>query len=532
MANLLQLLGLAAGPAAAFGTSAQQIRPIQSIDPNTGLPVSGPIINGVVPPPAPEAPQPEIPASAGVPTNLLEGTPYDQSNVLQAIGGSPDAPQPAPVPQAPQPAAPTEAPRSRRSLLDTVGRISDVLARVGGAEALYQPTLDAREDRSNMLQDRTREIDLDALRRQIIEQQIAAGGDEATDRGTARLGSAVRGLQAIQRRGGDIAAAWPILARQAGIPEDRATALGQIFTQDPQAVEAIAAMTGQDREFGLQPFYAQGPDGQLRAYQLGKDGSIQPVQLGEGETPIDPLKFVDTGGAQVGVGSRSGSVRRVLPNSVDPNTRANIGSRERIAAAGNASRERVASTRSAGKQDGGSSGMVETAQGNLNELREIYGELRDMGALVSPNQSTGANIAARARASGLGQMVEGTVGTEAQARRDRIASIRPALLQSIAQATGMTGRQLDSNADVKLFMQTVTDPSASYEANMAAIAGLERFLAAHANKAPAAAPRATPRTGGGPRVVPRAQSRGGASAAPQGGNAAAIAEARRRGLIP
>lgn len=515
MANLLQILGLAGAPAF-DGTSAQQIRLIQSIDPNTGLPVSGPIING-------EVPQPEIPASAGVPTNLLEGTPYDQSNVLQAIGGSLDAPQPAPVPQTPQPAAaPAEAPRTRRSLLDTVGRISDVLARVGGAEALYQPTLDAREDR-------TRQIDLDALRRQIVEQQIAAGGDEATARGTARLGSAVRGLQAIQRRGGDIAAAWPILARQVGIPEDRAQALGQIFAQNPQAVEAIAAMTGQDREFGLQPFYAQGPDGQLRAYQLGKDGSIQPVQLGEGETPIDPLKFVDTGGAQVGVGSRSGSVRRVLPNSVDPNTRANIGSRERIAAAGNASRERVAATRGAGKQSG-DAGMVETAQGNLNELRTIYGELRDMGALVSPDQPTGTNIAARARASGVGQILEGAVGTEAQVRRDRIASIRPALLQSIAQATGMTGRQLDSNSDVKLFMQTVTDPTASYEANMAAIAGLERFLAAHARKdpAPAAASRGAPRQ----RVVPRAVPRTAAPPQAGGGNAAAIAEARRRGLIP
>lgn len=530
MANLLQLLGIASAPAIG-GTSAQQIRPIQSIDPNTGLPVSGPIINGVIPPDAPP-PQPEIPAATGAPINLLEGTPYDQSNVLQAIGGSPDAPQPAPIPQAPQAqpaAAPAEAPRQRRSLLDTVGRISDVLARVGGAEALYQPTLDAREDRTNALSDRQRGIDLDALRRQIVEQQIAAGGDEATQRGNAMLGAAARGLQAIQRRGGDIAAAWPVLARQAGIPEDRATALGQIFAQNPQAIEAIAAMTGQEREFGLQPFYAQGPDGQLRAYQLGKDGSIQPVQLGEGETPIDPLKFVDTGGAQVGVGTRSGGVRRILPNTVSPDTQANIGSRERIAAAGNASRERVAETRGAGKNAGDNASMVQTAQSNLNELRQIYGSLRDMGALVSPNQSAGANIAARARASGVGQMLEGTVGTQAQAQRDRINSIRPALLQSIAQATGMTGRQLDSNADVKLFMQTVTDPSASYEANMAAIAGLERFLAAHSRQgtpAPAAAPRAAP------RIVPRATPRSAAPAAPQGGNAAAIAEARRRGLIP
>ena len=149
-----------------------------------------------------------------------------------------------------------------------------------------------------------------------------------------------------------------------------------------------------------------------------------------------------------------------------------------------------------------SGNMAATARSNLQELRGIYDNLNKMGALVSPQRGAGSNIAARARASGVGQMLEGAVGTEAQTLRDRIASIRPSLMQSIAQATGMTGKQLDSNSDVKLFMQTVTNPASSYEANIAAIRGLERLIASGGKK-PAAS------SGGGNRPAPRRPAAGG-----------------------
>jgi hypothetical protein len=73
------------------------------------------------------------------------------------------------------------------------------------------------------------------------------------------------------------------------------------------------------------------------------------------------------------------------------------------------------------------------------------------------------------------------------------------LMQSLSKATGMTGRQLDSNADVKLFMQTVTDPTRSYEANMKAIEGLERFLKTSIKKP--AAPAAKPAANSGWKIV-------------------------------
>lgn len=451
-------------------------------------------------------------------------------NFLQAvIGGAPSqdpasmfaAPEVLPLNTATMPRqAPMQAPdvpqvapgRQRRSLLETLGGVADVIARVGGAEALYQPTIDAREDRAMAQQDRMRQIDLDALKMRQGEQQIQAGEMEASAAQNALVKNAIRGLQAIKKGGGDPARAWPVLAQQAGIPQERAAALAQIFDQDPNALDGIAAMLAGDEdknEFGLQPFYAQGPEG-LEAYQLSKDGRIQKIKLGEGEAPIDPLKFVDVGDRQVGVGSRSGAPIRILPKGEAPGKSADRASRERIAGMRNRTQITIAGMKNDKKDSakGDVTPMVESAKGNLQELRMIYKDLRDMGALVSPSQGTAGNVVARARASGVGQMIEGTVGTEAQTKRDRINSLRPALMQSLAKATGMTGKQLDSNTDVKLFMQTVTDPTKSYEANIAAIEGLERFLEAN-TRAQKPAPRAAPRRNAAPARKPaaRAQSK-------------------------
>lgn len=448
-------------------------------------------------------PEQAISSAPKFPTNLLEGTPYGQSNTLQAIGGAPD------VPQSVQPTQPVEAPRQRRSLLDTVGRISDVLARVGGAEALYQPTLDAREDRSNALEDRQRGIDLDGLRRTLVEQQIAAGGDEATARSSAILSSAARGLQAIQRRGGDISTAWPILARQAGIPEDRAAELGQIFAQNPQAIEAIAAINGQDREFGLQPFYAQGPDGELRAYQLGKDGSIQPVQLGEGETPVDPLKFIDTGGVQVGVGSRSGSVRRILPNTVSPNTKANIVSRERIASEGNASKETIASIRNTGKTaDPGK--IAAAAAPIVSDLRDAITRLHQSGGMTDQKSGVLDTINAVARENVPGyERFTNSEGFSAREDLNRLLTVGiPALLPLMGGLT-LGGKNIDAAKELETWRKAIASAK-DYPSAIRAVQGFERRIAELSQGASVSPANTT---------------------APRGGNAAAMAEARRRGLI-
>lgn len=405
------------------------------------------------------------------------------ANILQQL--NPPAPQQM---QQPSPEAP---PRKRRSFLDTIGQISDVLAKVGGADALYQPSIDGREDRARM-------VDLDAMKKQQMQQQLTEGENTLGDSARARVGMAMKGLQAIRARGGDISAAWPILAQRAGISEQDAAQLGQVFQSDPNQVDGLAAMFGADKEFGLQPFYAQGKNGTLQAFQIGKDGTIQEIDLPEGTSPIDPLKFVDIGGSQVGVGTRTGTPRRILPKTERPGYSGGQPDRERPGYSGG--RPIVAAPAAAGKA--GSAPDPTSAMQNIAELRTIYSDLNKMGAMVNPNKSTGSNVVARTRSSVLGQLAEGAVGTQAQTQRDRIASIRPGLVQSIAKATGMSAKQLDSNADVKLWMQTVTDPTSSYQANVAALNGLERFVRTNSAKPTAsAAPRNTPQ-----RVKPRASA--------------------------
>lgn len=416
------------------------------------------------------------------PVNVLQAAappPVDPAPVAPAAVVAP----PPPVSAAPAPAAADEHPRKRLSVIDTIGRLADVFANVGGATPLYQPTLDAREDRTLALGDHERKVLADNV-------ALATGKFDLGDKQNTRLGMVARGLKAIQSNGGDINQAWPILAQRMQLDPATTESVGHALATDPTALDGLIAATTDPKydqsKYGGSVVYGQDANGNLVAYQpsLGNDGarSILP----EGITPIDPVKFVDTGGSQVGYGTRSGRTQKVLPKSAKPDTVLTTTTSRENNIRDNQTRRYIADNRP-GKTPTDNASFVQTAQGNLDELRGIYKTLNDMGAMVSPKRSAGANVEARLRASGLGQTVEGAIGTQAQTQRDRIASIRPQLMQSLAKATGMTGKQLDSNSDVKLFMQTVTNPASSYEANIKAIDGLERFLKANAKK-PTAAP--------------------------------------------
>jgi hypothetical protein len=258
------------------------------------------------------------------------------------------------------------------------------------------------------------------------------------------------------------------------------------------------------------------------AYQIGKDGRPHILNFGAaGVTPSEPTKVVDTGDSAVVLG-QSGQTKRILPKTEAPGKAADRAQAAGIAGARIRSAETIARgnqqtqltiagmpARSNGKAAAGGSSPVaaQNADNLLKELSGIYDKLNAGGAMVNPDHSTTGNVLSRVRSSRLGQLAEGTIGTQAQTLRDRVGSIRPQLMQTLAKATGMTGKQLDSNADVKLFMQTVTDPSASYQANQAAIAGLRRFLASNSK---AAAPAASPRSSAPGRtpVKPRASAGG------------------------
>lgn len=106
-------------------------------------------------------------------------------------------------------------------------------------------------------------------------------------------------------------------------------------------------------------------------------------------------------------------------------------------------------------------------------LRDKYDQLNESGGLVNSDNGALANMGAWVGSTGLGQTLGGAVGTNNQSARDTIAMTRPLLLQAIMKATGMSSKQMDSNAELKLYLATATDPTKGYQANKEALDRIE-----------------------------------------------------------
>jgi hypothetical protein len=113
----------------------------------------------------------------------------------------------------------------------------------------------------------------------------------------------------------------------------------------------------------------------------------------------------------------------------------------------------------------------------LATLRSAYDRLESGGGITSTKKSTMSNIGSSISSSGIGQMAGKIVGSENQSARNDVAMSRPALLASLMKATGMSAKQIDSNAELKLWLATATDPTLDVEANRRALDSIEsRYL--------------------------------------------------------
>ena len=107
-------------------------------------------------------------------------------------------------------------------------------------------------------------------------------------------------------------------------------------------------------------------------------------------------------------------------------------------------------------------------------LRDAYNRLEEGGGITSTEKSAASNIAASTASSGVGQFFGKMVGTKNQSARNDIAMSRPGLLASIMKATGMSAKQIDSNAELKLWLSTATDPTLDVQANRRALDNIEQ----------------------------------------------------------
>jgi hypothetical protein len=122
----------------------------------------------------------------------------------------------------------------------------------------------------------------------------------------------------------------------------------------------------------------------------------------------------------------------------------------------------------------------------ITQLRDSYDRLEKGGGITSTKNGPLDNLAASTSASAFGQGVGKMLGTQNQSARNDIAMGRPALLAAMMKATGMSAKQMDSNAELKLWLATATDPTLDVEANRRALANIERKYLAPKDSGPAA----------------------------------------------
>lgn len=418
------------------------------------------------------------------------------------------------VPSIPEPEGKTASPpqKSRHSLLETVGRVADAFARFGGAEPGYQNTLDAQDARK-------RATVTQGQHDTLADQQINQGADEAVTRHNTLVGTAVRALQAIRRQNpqADINTVWPLLARQAGIPDDQAARLSQIFATHPEAVDGIAAITAGHQEYNGQVIYARDPQGHLAAFQPSNNNNSEARNiLPTGYTPIDPLTFINTGNAQVGVHSRSGEVSpTILPIAEAPGHAADRGERAREANQSSATTITVAGmpARAAAAANAHATGDPTNGLTLLNNIENAFGTLHRLNALPGDDGGTVGNIVGAIGRTHLGQAIGEQAGSPAAQTRLEIGKNVSALQQEMLRSLPASATR--TRFEQEMLARGLPDPARmSYSTARTVIAQLResytRALAASRRQAGSGggtpATRTAPPAGGIPTLTP-AQAR-------------------------
>jgi hypothetical protein len=118
----------------------------------------------------------------------------------------------------------------------------------------------------------------------------------------------------------------------------------------------------------------------------------------------------------------------------------------------------------------------------LDTLEAAYADLDRMKAVPSQQRSAMSNVLSYVAGTGVGQVAGRVVGSEAQTQRDIIQSSRNQLLNAVKNATGMSAQQLNSNVEFRSWLEALSDPTRSIEANKAILGNMRRFIANNTKK--------------------------------------------------
>lgn len=110
----------------------------------------------------------------------------------------------------------------------------------------------------------------------------------------------------------------------------------------------------------------------------------------------------------------------------------------------------------------------------LDDLRANFDRLNQMRAITSTERGPISNVGTAIETTGVGQVASRAVGGKAQAIRDEISSSRSMLMSALKKITGKSASELNSVVELRTFLDSISDPSKSYEAAINIIDNMER----------------------------------------------------------
>jgi Cu/Ag efflux pump CusA len=110
----------------------------------------------------------------------------------------------------------------------------------------------------------------------------------------------------------------------------------------------------------------------------------------------------------------------------------------------------------------------------ISTAETLVKDLAQMGGITSTSKGPLANLVTSLQTGTVGQMGGRVFGTKEQAKRDELKSIRLQLLNAVKEATGMSAQQLNSNVELKTYLDSLGSEGMTKEANLAILDNLSR----------------------------------------------------------
>jgi hypothetical protein len=120
----------------------------------------------------------------------------------------------------------------------------------------------------------------------------------------------------------------------------------------------------------------------------------------------------------------------------------------------------------------------------IDTLKSQYDILKESGGIVSTKNSALSNAPSALASSDFGQSLGKTFGTQNQSARNTISQSKPILLQAISKALGVSSKQLDSNRELQLYLDAVSNPKLDYETNIGILNQLAELYGANGSAPP------------------------------------------------